>query len=170
MMEYHIKEYWNGLGSVLIALDTESDDEFQDAIVQLELAKAAGVKYNYIRVAHVPVDLEINIKIAGKRTFDEYTLEDLEDNIQTAINLYFGQNIYTGQSINVKRMEAFILNYVISGYDIYQIDTFISNIDQIEIDPDTGFIIVEPYQRLVTNNILIDVDYDFLEEGYYGVR
>lgn len=167
---YHLKEYWNGLGSVLIALDTDSDDEFQDAIVQLEMAKAAGVKYNYIRVAHVPIDLEINIKIAGKRTFDEYTLEDLEDNIQTAINLYFAQNIFTGQSINVKRMEAFILNYVISGYDIYQIDTYISNMDQVEVDPDTGFIIVEPYQRLVTNNILLDVDYDFLEEGYYGVR
>jgi hypothetical protein len=67
-------------------------------------------------------------------------------------------------------MEAFILNYVISGYDIYQIDTYISNMDQVEVDPDTGFIVVEPYQRLVTNNILLDVDYDFLEEGYYGVR
>ena len=167
---YNIKEYWNGIGSVLIALDSESDDEFQDAIVQLETASAAGVKYNYIRVAHVPIDLRIDIKIAGKRTFDEYTLEDLEENIQTAINLYFAQNIFTGQTINIKRMEAFVLNYVITGYDIYQIDTYITNTDQVEIDPDTGFIIVEPYQRLTTNEILIDVDYDFLEEGYYGVR
>ena len=166
---YNIKEYWNGIGSVLVALDTDSDDEFQDAIIQIEIAKAAGVKYNYIRVAHIPIDLEINIKIAGKRTFDEYTLEDLEDNIQTAINLYFAQNIFTGQSINIKRMEAFILNYVISSYDIYQINTYISNVDQVEINSN-GFVVVEPYQRLVTNDVLIDIDYDFLEEGIYGVR
>ena len=167
---YNIKEYWNGIGSVLIALDTESDDEFQDAIVQLETASAAGVKYNYIRVAHVPIDLRIDIKIAGKRTFEEYTLEDLEEKNQTAKNQYIAQNIFTGQTINIKRMEAFVLNYVITGYDIYQKDTYITNTDQVEIDPDTGFIIVEPYQRLTTNEILIDVDYDFLEEGYYGVR
>jgi len=166
--DYNIKEYWDGLGSVLIALDCNSDDEFYDAVAQLERKKVVGVKYHYMRVMRVNVDFQVNVKILGKQTYDSYTVNDLEDSIKTAVNIFFNQNIYVGFNVNIKKLEAFILNYIISSYDIYALEVIPKPKGEIEIDEETQRLIIQPYQRILANDITIDTDYDYTEDDAYG--
>ena len=47
---YNIIEYWDGAGTVLIALDIPSDEEYKDIVQSIEVLKREGVKYYYCRV------------------------------------------------------------------------------------------------------------------------
>lgn len=171
--DYNIKEYWDGLGSVLIALDCNSDEEFQDYVSMLQTEKVAGIKYHYARVLNIFLDIKVTAKVLGEKFLGDYEQSTFEDDLVTAINLYFSQQVYTGQSINVKRLEAFVLNYIYANYNVYEINLEILNIDEINriekndskgYDAETYMINIEPYERLKADRIITQIEYNYLED------
>lgn len=171
---YNIQEYWDGFGSVLIALDCQSESEFQDAISKIQSEKVGGIKYHYVRAQPVYLDLKITAKVLGEKTYDTYEESAFEDDLVSAINLFFNQQVYVGDFINIKRLEAFVLNYIYSTYTVYEINLEILNLDEIkniETSENTGYdlktntIKVEPYEKIKPDRIITEIQYNYLEDG-----
>lgn len=163
--QYHIEEYYDGFGSVLIALEVSSNDEFQVAVNRIEFGKVAGVKYHYCKVSPLFMNFKITINIIGSKIYDEYTINDIEDSLNNAVRLYFNQNVYVGQKISLKRLEAFVLNYISSNnYEIYEINLEVTNDDVFIRDETTGEIDVRFYEKIYPNKIETDIQYSLSDD------
>ena len=159
--DYKIVEYFDGYGTLLIAIDIGSDEEFKDIIRQLDNRKIPGVKYSYTQVDKVPVDIDISLKITGENLYNEYDKETLENHITTAIEIFIGNYCYIGQGLSVKRLEAYILNYVVdAGFEIYELDANILPNDELSINPQNGKYEVKPYQRIQANKVTTVFEYN----------
>lgn len=161
---YRLTEFYDGYGSLLLALECDSDSMFQDAINRIEVSRPQGIKYHYCRVEPKYMNFDVKVLITGSRIYDEYSIQNVYSSIKTAIELYFSQDIWVGMSLSVKRLQAFVLNYVVSeNYEIYEIDISVENEIKYKHDEKTGKIIVKPWEKLYANKITIDIDYD--EDG-----
>lgn len=159
---FNVVEYWDGFGSVLIAIDVDSEQEYYDVINMVEASKVAGIKYHYCRVNYVYADLTVTAKVTGDRMYSEYDLNDIEQTIKTAVEVYFGKQIYVGRQLSVKRLEAFVLQYLVDEtYDIYEIDIEVGANKDLKIDPETGYFIVNEFEKLLPNKITTMVEYNF---------
>lgn len=159
--DFNLVEYWEGNGTALIAIDVPSKEQYYDIIQNLELTKGAPVEYHYCRVSYVYVNIHINIKVTGDRMYSEYQLEDLFQTVETAVKVFFGQNIFVGKKLSIKRLEAFILQYMVDErYDIYETDISIAMNKDYKIDPKTGHIIVSEFEKIVPNKIRTQVEYN----------
>ena len=161
---YRLTEFYDGYGSLLLALECDSDSMFQDAINRIEVSRPQGIKYHYCRVEPKYMNFDVKVLITGSRIYDEYSIQNVYSSIKTAIELYLSQDIWVGMSLSVKRLQAFVLNYVVSeNYEIYEIDISVENEIKYKHDEKTGKIIVKPWEKLYANKITIDIDYD--EDG-----
>lgn len=159
---FNVVEYWDGFGSVLIAIDVDSEQEYYDVINMVEASKVAGIKYHYCRVNYVYADLTVTAKVTGDRMYSEYDLNDIEQTIKTAVEVYFGKQIYVGRQLSVKRLEAFVLQYLVDEtYDIYEMDIEVGANKDLKIDPETGYFIVNEFEKLLPNKITTMVEYNF---------
>lgn len=158
---YNIVEYWDGFGSVLIALDVSSEEEYYDIVQSLESSKRDGVKYYYCRVNHIYADMDVTIKITGDRMYTEYQVDEIEQHVFTAAQLYFENQMYVGKKLSKNRLEAFLLQYLVDErYDIYEIVLDVKPESGTEIDEDTGQILVNEFERIVPNQILTTIEYN----------
>lgn len=158
---YNIIEYWDGYGSVLIALDVESEEEYYDIVQSIESSKRDGVKYHYCRVGYVYADMEVTVKVTGDRMYTEYQVDEIEQHIFTATQLYFENQMYVGRKLSKNRLEAFILQYLVdSKYDIYEIGLEVKPNINTEVDPETGQILVNEFERIVANTISTKIEYN----------
>lgn len=158
---FRLTEFYDGYGSLLIALECDSDSMFQDTVNRIEASRPQGIMYHYCRVEPVYMNFEIKVMITGSRVYDEYSLDAVYTSIKTAVELYFSQDIWVGMGLSLKRLQAFVLNYIVSeNYEIYEIDMEIENEIKYEHDNKTGKVIVKPWQKLYANKLTIDIDYE----------
>lgn len=159
--QFAVHEYYDGYGSILLALDTDNDDFYYDSITNIELNKIAGIKYHYCQVERIYLNMSIDINITGDRNYDSYDIVNIEQSIDEAVNFYFSQNIFVAQKLSIKRLEAYIFQYLVNKqYEIYEINIDIGEDTSLDIDPYTYEIIPQPYQKLYPNKIYTDITYD----------
>ena len=171
---YNIIEYWDGYGSVLIAIDVGSEEEYYDVVQSVESSKRDGVKYHYCRVGYVYADIDVTIKVTGDKLYTEYQTSEIEEHVFTATKLYFDNQMYVGKKLSKNRLEAFILQYLVDAkYDVYEIDLKVtSNIDPenelkgsaVEIDEETGQMIINEFERFVANKVFTQIEYNIDSE------
>lgn len=158
---FNIIEYWEGDGTALIAIDVPSKEQYFDIIQNLELTKGAPVEYHYCRVEYVYINVQVNIKVTGDRMYSDYQLEDLFQTVETAVRVFFNQNIYVGKKLSINRLEAFILQYMVDErYEIYETEISIAMNKDYNVDPDTGQIMVADFEKIVPNKIRTQVEYN----------
>lgn len=157
----NIVEYWEGSGSVLIVIDVPSEDEFYDIIQNMEITKKSLAEYHYCRADYKYINIHVDVKVTGDKLYTEYQLDDLFQSIDTAVQLYFNQNIYVGKRLSIKRLESFVLQYMIDEkYEIYEISVSVAKNNNYRVDPETGQIVVEEFEKLVPNKIRTQVEYN----------
>lgn len=157
---YNIVEYWDGFGSVLIALDVE-EEQYYDIVKNLESQKRDGVKYHYCRVNKIPANMHVTVKVTGDNMYTEYQTDEIEQHIFTATQLYFDNHMYVGKKLSRNRLEAFILQYLVDErYDIYEIDLEVEPNSDVQLDEETGQILVNEFERLVANRIYTKIEYN----------
>ena len=158
---YNMIEYWDGPGSVLIALDTSSDEEYSDIVQNIEAVKREGVKYYYCMVQYIYVNIDVIVKITGDDMYTEYQAAEVEDHIFTAVKLYFDNQMYVGRKLSKNRLEAFILQYLVDEkYDIYEIEINIQTNSDVTIDPETNQIKIDGFERLYPNKVYTKIEYN----------
>ena len=157
---YNLIEYWDGFGSVLIALDLE-EEEYNDIVQNIEAVKKEGIKYHYCRVEHIYTNIEVIIKITGDRLYTEYQVDEVEQHTFTAVKLFFDNQMPVGKKLSKNRLEAFILQYLIDErYDIYDIEINLETNADIEIDPVTNQFKINEFERLYPNQVWTKIEYD----------
>lgn len=157
---YNIVEYWDGFGSVLVALDVD-EEEYFDIVQNLESQKRDGVKYYYCRVNKVPANMDVTVKITGDNLYTEYQVDEIEQHIFTATQLYFDNQMYVGKKLSKNRLEAFILQYLVDEkYDIYEIELEVKPTSDVEVDTETGQVLISEFERLVANQIYTKIEYN----------
>lgn len=158
---YNIIEYWDGFGSVLIALDVSSDEEYDDIVQNIESMKREGVKYHYCRVQYIYANIEVIVRITGDNMFTEYQTNEVEEHIYTAVRLFFDNQIQVGKKLSKNRLEAYILQYLIDErYDIYDIEIKIEPNSDVDIDPVTKQFKISEFERLYPNKVLSTIEYN----------
>lgn len=158
---YNIIEYYEGFGSVLIALDVQSDEEYYDIVQSIESLKRDGIKYAYTQVGYVYLDITVTVKITGDRLNTDYNQNEIETNIKTAVELYFNSNIYVGKKLSKNRLEAYMLQYLVDAkYDIYETEIEIAPNKEYKKNPRTGQYEIEPWQKLYPARIKTVLEYN----------
>ena len=158
---FNLIEYWDGAGSVLIAIDVPSEEQYYDVVSSIEAAKREAVKYYYCRVNHVYADMEVTVKITGDNLYTEYQINEVEQHVFTATKLYFDNEMYVGRKLSKNRLEAFILQYLVDArYDVYEVDLKVIPRPGTEVDEDSGQIIINEFEKIVANKIFTDIDYE----------
>jgi hypothetical protein len=158
---YSISQYYGGSGSLLISLDIDSIEQYYDIIERLKMKLFDSVSNHFARVERIYVNLGVNVGVTGSAMYDSYDIKDIKQNIVEAINQYFGINVYVGYDLSIKRLEAFILNYLVTNnFEIYEIDITIGEDSNLIIDHRTGEIVVEPYQKLYANKLQTEIMYN----------
>jgi len=158
---FNLVEYWDGFGSVLIALDVDSEEEYYDIVQSIEASKKDGIKYYYCRVNYVYANMNVTVKVTGDNMYTEYQADEIEQHIFTATQLYFDNQMYVGKSLSKNRLEAFILQYLVDErYDIYEIDLEVIPDAETDIDPETGKIMVNDFERIVANQVFTKIEYN----------
>lgn len=158
---YNIVEYWDGFGSVLIALDVPSEEEYSDIVQNIESLKREGVKYHYCRVQYIYANINVTVKITGDNMYTEYQTDEVEQHIFTAVRLFFDNQIQVGKKLSKNRLEAYILQYLVDErYDIYDIEIEIEPNSNIDIDPITNQFKINEFERLYPNRIMTTIEYN----------
>lgn len=158
---FNVVEYWDGFGSVLIALDVESEDQYYDIVQSVESSKRDGVKYHYCRVNHIETNVDVTVKVTGDGLYTDYQVDEIEQHVFTATQLYFNNQMYVGKKLSKNRLEAFILQYLVDEkYDIYEIVLDVIPGSGAEVDDETGQILINEFERLVVNRVFTDIEYN----------
>ena len=158
---YNLVEYWDGAGTVLVALDVPSEEEYFDIVQNIEAMKRDGVKYYYCRVAYIYVNIDVTIKITGDRMYTEYQADEIEQHAFTAVELFFDNNMQVGKKLSKNRLEAYILQYLVDEkYDIYDIELNIQPNSDVYIDPKTKQIKINEFERLYPNKVMTKIEYN----------
>lgn len=162
---FNIIQYWDGFGTVLICIDVDSEERFNDIVNDIESQKPAGVKYHYCMAEYVFVNVLVNIKLIAENDYTPYQKDEIEQHIKTAVETYFANNIYVGKKLSVNRLESHILQYLFDErYDIYEVDVEIEPNSSTNIDLETGQIKIEEFERLYPNMVYTTVEYNY-EKG-----
>lgn len=159
---FNIVQYWDGFGTVLICMDTDSEEHYKDVIIEMEAQKPAGVKYHYCMAEYVYVNVDIKIKMIADDDYTPYEKSQIEEHIKTAVETFFASQIYVGRKLSINRLEAYILQYLYDErYDIYEVEVNVeSNNRDVKTDFETGQLKIEEYQRLYPNLIYTTIEYN----------
>ncbi len=156
----NIIEYYAGYGTVLICMDVDSEEEFNDIIASIEAQKPGGIEYQYCMADYVNININVDVKILAEASYTPYEKNELENNIKDAVEMYFGNQIYVGKKLSVNRLESYILQYLFDAkYDIYEVDITIENNSNLVVDPETSQLKIEQFQRLYPNLIYTNIEY-----------
>ena len=159
---FNIIQYWDGFGTVLICIDTDSEEQYKDVINAIEAQKPAGVKYHYCMAEYIYINIDVTIKMIAEDDYTPYEKNEIEQHIKTAVETFFNSQIYVGRKLSISRLESHILQYLFDArYDIYEveIDTESNNSD-LAVNLETGQLKIQEYQRLYPNLIYTTVEYN----------
>lgn len=159
---FNIVQYWDGFGTVLICMDVDSEERFNDIVNSIESQKPSGVKYHYSMADYIYVNIRVNIKMITEDDYTPYEKNELEEHIRTAVETFFANQIHVGRKLSVNRLESYILQYLFDErYDIYEVEVEIeANNSETEVNPETGQVIVKQFQRLYPNLIYTTIEYN----------
>lgn len=159
---FNIVQYWDGFGTVLIVMDTDSEEHYKDVITEIEAQKPAGVKYHYCMAEYVYINIDIKVKMVAENNYTPYEKNEIEEHIRTAVEIFFGNQIYVGKKLSLNRLEAYIIQYLFDErYDIYEVEASIESRDRdVKVDFETGQLKIEEYQRLYPNLIYTTIEYN----------
>ena len=158
---YNLVEYWDGPGTVLVVLDAQSDEQYYDIVQNIESKKRDGIRYYYCQAQYIFVNINVVVKITGDNLYTEYQVNEVEENVFTATQLYFDNQIYIGKKLSKNRLEAFILQYLVDEkYDIYEIELEVEYNSDIKIDPVTKQYIIDEHQRIYPNKVTTTIQYN----------
>lgn len=159
---YNLVQYWDGFGTVLICMDTDSEEQFNDVINAIEAQKPAGIRYHYCMAERIYVNIDVNVKMIAENHYTPYQKNELEEHIKTAVEVFFSSQIYVGRKLSVNRLESHILQYLFDEqYDIYEVEVNIeSNKRDVNVDMETGQLKIEEFQRLYPNLIYTNIEYN----------
>lgn len=158
--ESNIVEYFNGFGTVLICIDTQSEEEFRDIIANIEAQKPGGIQYQYSMADYVYININVNLKMVSEKSYTPYEKDEIEHSIKDAVEIFFANQIYVGKNLSVNRLESFILQYLFDArYNIYEVDISIDNNSSLKVDSETGQLKIEEFQRLYPNLIYTTIEY-----------
>lgn len=158
--DYALSQYYDGSGSFLIALDVESSDQYYDIVKQIQMGLFEGLSVHFCQVDRVYLDLNIDVGITGDHMYNSYDVADITQNIKEAVEQYFNLNIFVGFKLSVKRLESFILQYLIqNNYEIYEININVGEDANLVFDNETGELVIEPYQKFYANKVQTDIIY-----------
>jgi len=158
--ESNIVEYFNGFGTVLICIDTQSEEEFRDIIANIEAQKPGGIQYQYSMADYVYININVNLKMVSEKSYTPYEKDEIEHSIKDAVEIFFANQIYVGKNLSVNRLESFILQYLFDArYNIYEVDISIDNNSSLKVDSETGQLKIEKFQRLYPNLIYTTIEY-----------
>ena len=160
-LNYSISQYYDGGGSLLIALDIDSIYQYYDIIKEIENKLFKGLSVHFCRVSRIYLNLNIDISITGTKMHDSYDVIDIKQKIGEAIEIFFEAKISVGTKLSIKRLEAFIINYLVQNdFEIYELDITVADNNNLVFDNETGEIIMEPYEKLYANKIQTEIHYN----------
>ena len=158
---FNIVQYWDGFGTVLICMDVDSEERFNDIVNAIEAQKPSGVKYHYCMADYVYINVHVNIKMITEDDYTPYEKNEVEEHIRTAIETFFANQIYVGKKLSVNRLESYILQYLFDErYDIYEVEVDIDSNTDAEVNPETGQMVIKEFQRLYPNLIYTTIEYN----------
>ena len=156
----NIIEYYEGFGTVLICMDVDSEEEFNDIVAVMESQKPGGVKYHYCMAEYIYININVIVKMIIEKAYTPYEKNEIEEHIRDATETFFANQIYVGRKLSVNRLESYILQYLIDErYDIYEIEIDIDNNADLTVDAETGQLKIEEFQRLYPNAIYTTIEY-----------
>lgn len=159
---FNIVQYWDGFGTVLICMDIDSEEQYNDIINEIEAQKPAGVKYHYCMAEYIYANIDITVKMLSDDDLTPYQKDEIEQHIKTAVETFFVNQIHVGKKLSVNRLEAFILQYLYDErYDIYEIEATVeANNEEVMKDAETGQFKVSEFQRLYPNIVYTTIEYN----------
>ena len=158
---FNIVEYWEGFGTVLICMDIESEDEFNDIIAIIEAQKPGHVKYSYAMAEPVFLNIDVTVRLLGEQIFTSYQQDEVSQHIRTAVELFFNSRVYVGKPLSVNRLESFLLQYLFDEkYDIFEVEISTESNADVTIDPNTGQISVQAFQKITPNLLSTTIEYE----------
>jgi len=158
---FSLSQYYDGSGSFLIALDIESIEEYYDIIKQIQLRLFSGLSGHFCMVERIYLNLDIDISITGIAMYDSYDVADIVQTIKQGVAEYFGLNVYVGFRLSIKRLESFLLQYLVSqNFEIYETEISVGEDSSLIFDNETDEVVVEPYQKLYVNKLETNIFYN----------
>lgn len=158
---FNIVEFYSGLGTLLIAMDVDSEDEFYDIIALIESIRPGVVKYEYCMVDHVDINITVTVKMVSEDMYTLYEKSEIEETIKNAIESYFANHMYVGRKLSINRLESYILQYLFDErYDIYEVEIEVENNAKLSVDEETGQLKIKQFEKIVPNLIYTNVEYN----------
>ena len=158
---FNIVEYWEGFGTVLICMDIESEEEFNDIIAIIEAQKPGHVKYSYAMAEPIFVNIDVTVRLLGEQIFTNYQQDEVSQHVRTAIELFFNSRVYVGKKLSVNRLESFLLQYLFDEkYDIFEVEVNIDSNTELDVDDETGQISVQEFQKITPNLLSTTLEFE----------
>lgn len=154
--QYYLEQYGRGYGTVLIILDCDSDDEFDDLCKKIDYDKIAGVKYHYVRATRTYLNFYVHLKTIGQTDYTETEKQNMYNIVQNTVQNIFAYSLSVGADLSVNKLVTQINTQLAGAYDIYSVT--VSFDDGVSINK-SNKITVEKAERIYTNKIVTDITY-----------
>ena len=142
-------------GTYTICIDTDAQTEFEDIQKILSYKHVPGITQVFKRANRLYVDMNIVIHTTGDKDYTASEKDNIYNLINEEIQRYFAFTCTLGQSLNVRNLNADLIN-VLSQYLVTSIDIIFQ--DGITI---TGNLLqVGPETRIYPNKVLTTIKYE----------
>lgn len=156
---YKIVEYYDGYGSVLLALDIPNEFEYEDIKTELNYNRIAGINYRFQKVERLYVNFLIEILLTGEKNITYGESQELYKFIEDNIQDYFGIGMMVGKSLSLNDLKSSIQYSIPSEFKVLDFNIKITN-DDLTIDD--KHIVVGVSENLYPNKVTTKLNY----EGY----
>ena len=153
---YYAVEYIDDVGSYMICIDTDTEQEFEDVKSRLDYRSAYGIEASYVRATRIYVDLYITVKTVSDVDYGPEEKTNIYNSINTAIQRFFSAYCSVGANIRVNAMKS-ALNNALSGFDIADIEINVANMDLT--DELRKIIAITETQRAIPNQVITNIEF-----------
>ena len=149
------EEYIDGPGTYMICIDTDSETEFADVTSRLNYRHHYGIKPVYIQATRVYIDMYVTVKTAGDVDYNPNEKNTIYNNINTAIQKFFGAYCVVGADVRINALIAAI-NNSLSSFNIADVDVTIANTAVVN---KKNVISIGNTQRAMPNKVLTSIEF-----------
>lgn len=142
-------------GTYTICIDTDAETEFEDIQTLLAYRRTAGITQVFKRAYRLYVDMNILVHTTGNQDYTASEKDEIYSLINEEIQRFFVFNCALGQSLNVKNLNAALVDSL-TGFQVTSIDIIFD--DGISL---TGnWLRVGPETRIYPNKITTVIKYE----------
>lgn len=153
---YYAVEYIDDIGSYMICIDTDTEQEFEDVKSRLEYRSAYGIEASYVRATRIYVDMYVTVKTVSDVDYSPQQKTTIYNNINTAIQRFFAAYCTVGANIRVNAIKSSLIN-ALSGFEIADVDINIANMDLT--DETRRIIAITETQRAIPNEVITNIEF-----------